>query len=164
MADESSNTQPQPAHTRVAVAGALCRNGRVLVNRASYRSRFTLPSGYVGPGEGLESALVREVQEETGLNVGVDDLLIARYEVSTTRWSDAYYAFRLHHVSGEPSAQPPEIAEVKDVPLERALDAEWISDASKLVIRLALASDRGWSRSAWRSSVDVPLVSEAYLA
>jgi len=56
-----------PPHTRVGVGGVLLRDGQALVNRAVYRDRFTLPSGFVDPGETLESALVREFEEETGV-------------------------------------------------------------------------------------------------
>src|SRR5208283_60340 len=84
-----------PPHTRVGVGGVLIRNGRVLVNRAVYRTRFTIPSGYAEPGETLEAALLREFEEETGVTVGLGRLLLTRHEVLDERESDAYFAFAL---------------------------------------------------------------------
>lgn len=162
MAVEESGESPHSAHTFVAVAGVLIRNGRVLVNRASYRAKFTLPSGFVERGEGLVDALRREVLEETAVRVRVGELLTVRYEVASPRRSDAYYAFRLIDGSGEARAQPPEIAEVREPLVEEALECDWISSASKPVIRLASGSKAGWKRSEWSSAVDIPWSSEAY--
>ena len=96
-----------PPHTRVGVGGVLVRSGRVVVNRAVYRTRFTIPSGYVDPGESLEGALVREWQEETGMTVRIGPLLLTRHKVVDEFQSDVYFAFALEHVAGEPVARPP---------------------------------------------------------
>ena len=135
----------------------------MLVNRAVYRSRFTIPSGYVDAGESLESALVREIDEETGLRVGVGRLLLTRHKVVSSSESDVYFAFVLHHLAGEPIARPPEIAEVREVPVADAIEAPWISELSRLAIRLGAAPGSGWPRATW-SGGEVPgLSTEAYL-
>jgi ADP-ribose pyrophosphatase YjhB (NUDIX family) len=150
-------------HTRVGVGGVLIRDGRVLVNRASYRGRFTIPSGYVDPGESLRTALVREVEEETGLKVGVGALLLARHKVITSQESDVYFAFVLEHVSGEPSARPPEIVEVREVPIAEALTAAWISELSRMAIRVGAEPIEAWERSSWRGGEVPGISSEAFL-
>ena len=43
--------------------------GRVLLQRRAEDDRWTLPSGAVDPGESPGEAVVREVREETGLDV-----------------------------------------------------------------------------------------------
>ncbi len=150
-----------PPHTRVGVGGVLVRDGRALVNRAVYRTRFTIPSGYVEAGEGLEDALRREFEEETGVSVRVGRLLIVRYKVLDPAASDVYFAFALEHVAGEPRACPPEIAEVREVPVAEVDRAEWISELSRLAIGLT-ARATGWPRSSW-SGGEVPgLRTEAY--
>jgi ADP-ribose pyrophosphatase YjhB (NUDIX family) len=151
-----------PPHTRVGVGGVLIRQGRVLVNRAVYRDRFTLPSGYVESGEPLEVALVREFEEETGVVPRVGRLLLTRHKVIDPRQSDVYFAFALDHVSGEPVARPPEIAECREVPVEEAVAVPWISGLSRLAIRLAVDGPVGWPRSRWDGG-EVPGTStEAY--
>ena len=145
------------------MGGVLLRDGRALVNRAVYRSRFTIPSGYVERGESLESAVVREFEEETGVTVRVGRLLLTRHKVVREAESDVYFAFALEHVAGEPSARPPEIAEFREVPIAEALEAPWISELSRLAIRVAAGSDPGWPRSAWKGGEVPGFASEAYL-
>ncbi|MGP8076878.1 MAG: NUDIX domain-containing protein [Thermoplasmata archaeon] len=151
-----------PPHTRVGVGGVLVRNGRVLVNRAVYRTRFTIPSGYVDAGESLEGALVREWEEETGMTVRVGSLLLTRHKVLDEIQSDVYFAFDLEHVAGEPVARPPEIAEVREVPVDEAVRAEWISELSRIAIRLATASVAAWPRSDWKGGEAPGRSSEAF--
>ncbi|HEY1197168.1 MAG TPA: NUDIX domain-containing protein [Thermoplasmata archaeon] len=151
-----------PPHTRLGVGGVLLRNGRALVNRAVYRTQFTIPSGYVNPGESLEAALVRELEEETGVTARVGRLLLTRHKVLTAHESDAYFAFALEHLAGEPTARPPEIAEVREVMVAEAVHAVWISELSRIAIRLAAETADGWPRSAWKGGEVPGLSSEAY--
>jgi ADP-ribose pyrophosphatase YjhB (NUDIX family) len=151
-----------PPHTRVGVGGILVRDGRVLVNRAFYRNRFTIPGGFVDAGEPIEAALVREFAEETGVTVRVGPLVMTRAEVTTPVESAVYFAFRVEHRSGEPSARPPEIAESREVPVVEAIDAPWISELSRLAIRIASAPVGGWPRTAWAPSTTAALSLETY--
>ncbi|HXQ48535.1 MAG TPA: NUDIX hydrolase [Thermoplasmata archaeon] len=153
-----------PPHTRLGVGGVLIRGGKVLVNRAVYRTRFTIPSGYVDPGESLEAALVREFEEETGLSVRVGRLLLVRHKVITAEESDVYFAFAVEHLAGEPSARPPEIAELREVPIDEALEADWIAELSRLAIRFGSKPDAAWPRSDWKGGEFPGLASEAYYA
>jgi ADP-ribose pyrophosphatase YjhB (NUDIX family) len=146
---------PPAPHTRVGVGGVLVRGGRVLVNRAVYRTRFTIPSGFVEPGEALETGLVREFEEETGVTVRVGLLILTRHKVVGETESDVYFAFRLEHVAGEPVARPPEIAEVREVPVLEAVDADWISELSRIAIRVGAEPEGGWPRSTWKGG-EVP--------
>jgi ADP-ribose pyrophosphatase YjhB (NUDIX family) len=151
-----------PPHTRVGVGGVLIRDGRALVNRAIYRTRFTIPSGYVERGESLEGALVREFEEETGVTVRVGRLLLTRHKALTAEESDVYFAFELERIAGEPVARPPEIAECREVPLAEAATAMWISELSRRAIHLAAGTAVGWPRSEW-SGGEVPgLASELF--
>jgi 8-oxo-dGTP diphosphatase len=61
-----------PVHPCVGVGGVLIHEGRVLLIRRGkepLRGRWVVPGGTVEPGESLEAALVREMDEETGLQV-----------------------------------------------------------------------------------------------
>ncbi|MFC6824558.1 NUDIX hydrolase N-terminal domain-containing protein [Halopelagius fulvigenes] len=52
-----------------AVGVVLDDRGRVLTMERSNNGRWALPGGYVDPNESAEEAVVREVREETGLDV-----------------------------------------------------------------------------------------------
>jgi ADP-ribose pyrophosphatase YjhB (NUDIX family) len=151
-----------PPHARLGVGGVLIRGDRVLVNRAVYRTRFTLPSGYVEAGEGVESALIREFEEETGVRVAVGPLILARHKVITAQESDLYLGFLLEYRSGTPEARPPEIAEVREPTISDALTAPWISELSRLAIRLANEKVPLWPRSKWPGGEVPGLLSETY--
>ena len=154
---------PLPApHTRIGVGGVLWVDGRALVNRAVYRARFTIPSGYVEAGESLESAVAREFEEETGVRVRVERLLLVRHKVLRADESDVYFAYRVERESGEAAAKPPEIAEIRWVPLADLENATWISELSRLAIRLGVGDPTGWSRSPWKGGETPGLSSEAY--
>jgi 8-oxo-dGTP diphosphatase len=153
-----------PPHTRIGVGGVLLRGGRVLVNRAVYRDRFTIPSGYVEAGETLARACSREFEEETGVTVRVGRLILTRHKVISREESDVYFAFVLEHVAGEPIARPPEIAEVREVPVGEAEGAPWISGLSRLAIRLAARSFPTWPQSSWNGGPTPGLATEAFHA
>ena len=62
----------RPLHPRVGVGGAVVADGRVLLARRAkppLLGRWSIPGGTVELGETLEEALVREMAEETGLEV-----------------------------------------------------------------------------------------------
>jgi len=61
-----------PGQPRVGVGAVLIHEGRVLLIRRGkepLRGRWVVPGGTVELGETLEQALVREIEEETGLHV-----------------------------------------------------------------------------------------------
>jgi ADP-ribose pyrophosphatase YjhB (NUDIX family) len=70
------NTAPDarayPNHPDLAVSAAIIRDGRVLVTqraRGPALGVWTMPGGVVETGETLTEALVREIDEETGMAV-----------------------------------------------------------------------------------------------
>jgi len=65
-------------HPQVGVGGVVVADGRVLLIRrgkAPLLGRWSIPGGTVESGETLEQALVREMAEETGLDVAPVQLL-----------------------------------------------------------------------------------------
>jgi len=54
---------------RPGVAAVIFEDGRVLLQRRDDTGRWGLPGGGVEPGESVRQALIREVREETGLEI-----------------------------------------------------------------------------------------------
>jgi hypothetical protein len=92
----------------------------------------------------------------------VGRLLFARHKVLRADESDVYFAFAVRWEAGDPRPQPPEIAEVRDVAVDEAIVASWVSELSRIVVRLALGSVDGWARSSWPGGPTPGIATEAY--
>jgi ADP-ribose pyrophosphatase YjhB (NUDIX family) len=80
LTDASSQPRTYPARPYLAVSAAIFRDGRVLIVRRAQPPAYglyTLPGGAVELGETLKQAVIREVREETGLEI--KPLLLAGY-------------------------------------------------------------------------------------
>lgn len=102
--------------TLPVVVGAFIfdEEGHVLLIRENYgRRRYGPPGGRVEAAEAPQQAVVREAQEETGLEVAVEHLVGMRWFTGWTGESGLGLFFRCRVLSGEPRVQDPgEIAEV----------------------------------------------------
>ena len=68
----ADNARTYPTRPYLAVSAAIFRNGQVLIVRRARppaHGLYTLPGGGVELGETLEGAIIREVREETGLEI-----------------------------------------------------------------------------------------------
>ncbi len=109
-----------PERPYVAVSAAVIRDGQVLVvrrARSPAQGLFTLPGGAIELGETLAAAVVREVQEETGLVIEPVGLAGCR-EVITRDAEDrierhfVILAFAARWLAGEPTLNA-ELAEAR---------------------------------------------------
>ena len=115
-----------------AVMVAICWQDEVLVAvraRNPGKGLLDLPGGFVDPGESLEGALVRELQEELELDVSAHPCTylgsfpnIYPYDGITYHTCDTFFAIRL---SEKPFIQPADDVaacqwlKIRDVPLSR---------------------------------------------
>jgi 8-oxo-dGTP diphosphatase len=105
---------------RLAAKALIRRGDRVLLARLSplavEEGRWTLPGGGVDHGESPETALVREIQEETGLTasarqlLGVNDAHITG-NAPDGRFED-FHAVNLIYTADVPADQEPAVQEV----------------------------------------------------
>ena len=95
----------------VGVGAVLIHEGRVLLikrGKEPLRGRWVVPGGTVEVGETLEQALVREVQEETGLVVRPLEVVLVfdriEREGSVVRYHYVIVDYLCRYVSGTPRA------------------------------------------------------------
>ena len=76
----------------VGVTGIIFNDkNEVLLFKHSYRSHsWSLPGGYIKAGEHPREALEREIKEESGLVVSVDDLIKTRTDRTSARLDICY--------------------------------------------------------------------------
>ena len=132
-------TGPPPV---IAMGGACVlfdADGRVLLVRHTYgRLNWEVPGGGAEPDESPDETAIREIREETGLDVALERLTGVYYETGPSPGHDhgpiLHFVFLARALDGrEPIAQPPEIGEVGWWPLD-ALPAP-MSDFTERRIR-----------------------------
>jgi 8-oxo-dGTP pyrophosphatase MutT (NUDIX family) len=110
-------------------------------HRRTSQPYYKLPGGALQPGEHLVDAVLREVLEETGVEVQFDALVCFRH------WhgyrygkSDIYFVCRLSPLSQDVTMQAEEIEECFWMPLAEYFDSDLVSVFNKRIVRAALAS------------------------
>jgi ADP-ribose pyrophosphatase YjhB (NUDIX family) len=108
-----------PDRPILAVSAAIMRDGKVLIVRRAAglaTGIYTLPGGVVEAGETLTEAVIREVQEETGLSI--EPVTLAGYREMIARDKEGKIArhfviacFAARWLSGEPVPDLSEISE-----------------------------------------------------
>jgi ADP-ribose pyrophosphatase YjhB (NUDIX family) len=84
--NNNENSRTYPTRPYLAVSAAIFREGRVLIARRARppaHGLYTLPGGGVELGETLEQAVIREVLEETALDV--EPVALAGYRQAIAR-------------------------------------------------------------------------------
>jgi len=67
-----------PKHPMIGVGAIIIQNGKILIVRRGSepgKGKWSVPGGLVELGETVEQTVVREVKEECGLDVEVDELI-----------------------------------------------------------------------------------------
>jgi ADP-ribose pyrophosphatase YjhB (NUDIX family) len=103
----------------VRVSALIVLDGRVVLvrHRAGTSAYHLLPGGGVGYRETLEDAVVREVREETGLEVGVDGLLFVNDTIDPSGPRHIVNMTFSAHVTGGEITDCPQDARVEAVDL-----------------------------------------------
>ena len=113
----------------VGIHGIIASRGRMLVlkraPRMSYRAgSWDLPGGHLALGETFEDCLLREIKEETALDVAIDHLL-GMNSMAPEPYLQAFYSCRLT-VFQKVQLQPNEHVEHRWVTLDELTSLELI--------------------------------------
>ncbi|WP_420131736.1 NUDIX hydrolase [Rhodopseudomonas sp.] len=101
-------TPEPPRHPQLAVSASIFRDGRVLLVRRARspgKGFYSLPGGRVEYGETLETALAREIAEETSMTVSIAGLAGWREVVPGPSHAGHYVilSFAARWTRGEPA-------------------------------------------------------------
>jgi len=138
---------------RPSAYGIIVHDGRVLLMRNKGNGKLWLPGGGVEVGEKIEAGLVREIKEETGLDVTIEKYLFMRENFFYYQPLDeAYHAFLFFYHCKSKSTDVLSDGEVDDLESEKPrwhsikdIKAEEIADFSEdilAVIKEVLNSTR----------------------
>jgi 8-oxo-dGTP diphosphatase len=131
---------------QVSAGGVVARPGEALelcLIRPAGRRAWTLPKGWVEPGETHQVAALREIREETGIEGVIDgDLDSIEYWFSSrddhVRVHKVVHFFLVRFVAGDTAQHDHEVAEAAWFPVERALDRMTYPN-ERQIVRKALA-------------------------
>ena len=122
-----------------SVTGIVIRENKVLLARHTYgagKGRLIVPGGYVNVGESPQEAVMREVMEETGIQVRPKEIIGIRFNQK-----DWYVAFLAEYISGDAVSDGMENSEVIWMDIEEALGREDVADLTKKLIECAVSGN-----------------------
>jgi len=128
----------------VGVGGAVVDDSRLLlVRRSSRRGRgnWQIPGGFVEQNETMELAVVREVEEEAGVETTVQGVLGIRNRYDEEGGNSLYIVMLLSPQSGEPNPDMKEVDRAEYFTLAEIQALEQISPVNIEVAKRALSKD-----------------------
>lgn len=126
-------------HIRVSARGIVINEEKILLNEFGGGQYYNIPGGGVEPGETVKQAVIREIFEESGLNVTVGDLIFAlEYEPNNCSFiygktPQISLVFRCS-VDGDDVIKPPSVPDTNPDNPEISSECKWIpiSDLEKI--------------------------------
>lgn len=140
----SENTNWQQSVTAVVI-----KDNKVLLVRHTYgagKNLLIVPGGYVNIGETPQEAVKRELLEETGVSIEVDDIIAVRFNMK-----DWYVAFSAEYVSGTARSDHDENSEALWLDVDDALNDDSVADLTKKLIAAAVNDNPPLSRTEFSS-------------
>jgi ADP-ribose pyrophosphatase YjhB (NUDIX family) len=138
-------------NAKLGAGAVVIDNDKVLLVQVNYgpaKGKWILPGGRVEAGEILTAAVIREVKEETGVDVRVDGLLAIRQRTLQTGLLDIYFLFRCEaekipaNIGCEDAG---EITEARFWNIEDALQSPDVRPMSKWAMRFAKEKSALWA-------------------
>ena len=129
------------AFVRPSVRGILIRDGKIAMVHSLKYDYYKYPGGGIEPGESLEEALIREVAEESGLQVIPESIrefgLVHRVQKSDR--ADIFIQDNYYFLCDAESAVQPQ--ELDDYEAEERFTLEWVEP--RQAIRTNRLKDHG---------------------
>jgi len=117
-------------------AVVLCYDDSIILIRRKnepYKDHWALPGGFVEYGETVESAILREVKEETGLNINLKGISgVYSDPERDPRGHTVTICYKAHKISGELKANT-DASAVKCVKIDEALNYKLAFDHAQII-------------------------------
>lgn len=129
----------------LAVRGLVLRDGQVLLVRMAYgplKGKWLVPGGLVGRSETVIEAAVREVREESGVEMAVTGVLGLRHLVDDQR-NNLLTILVGQYVGGEPKPDGREVDDARFFTIAEALALENLYPVARLAITLIAKGGQG---------------------
>lgn len=129
----------------LAVRGLVWRHGQVLLVRMNYgplKGRWVLPGGLVKDGETILEAAIREVREESAVDMAPTAILALRHFVAEQR-NNLLAIIAGEHLGGEPAPDGREVNEARFFYPQQALDLDNLYPVGRLAITLMIQRATG---------------------
>ncbi|NDQ55889.1 MAG: NUDIX hydrolase [Acidipila sp.] len=144
------NSREYPGRPIVGVGGVVIENGRaLLIRRGSepLKGQWSIPGGTLETGETLEQGVIREMAEETGLQVRVIELIEVFERIMRDAEDRAQYHFVIvdYLCENAVSTQRPQAAsDVTDIAWagEDELEPFTLTPTATRILKKAFAMDR----------------------
>jgi 8-oxo-dGTP pyrophosphatase MutT (NUDIX family) len=146
--------KPARTETQISAGGAVLRNGaggiEVALISTGSPARWQLPKGLIDKDETPESAALREVREESGVDARIDRLIekveywyqaVSRGE--RVRYHKFVYFYLMWYVSGDIADHDHEVNESKWIPIDDAVRTLAFRSEQAIVEKAALAAKEG---------------------
>jgi 8-oxo-dGTP diphosphatase len=126
---------------KITVGGIVKRDNSILLVKHSYghtKGKWDFPRGYVQIDESIESAVIRELYEETSINakpvliIGIRNMIRNLQDNSIT--NDLLIIWELEYVSGEPNPDGREIIETAFFSVEELINNPNVGDWTKEIV------------------------------
>ena len=134
----------------IGVGGIVLRKNKILMARGSNQV-WQLPGGYVECNETIESAIVREVTEETSLICKINSIVALRnrtYKPASSFLNDTYIVFKLTPINDEdPKPDGIEVIETVFMDQQQIENLKNCPQIFKSIVKLALSKKERLVRS-----------------
>lgn len=106
----------------IGVGGVILNNHLeiLLIKRKSNPKVWAIPSGYMEINETIYETIIREVKEETNVNIKPKGIIGIRQRLSDKENNNSWIIVIADYLSGKPVPDKTEVSEVKFMPLSKA--------------------------------------------